>query len=134
MLPNFSGTPELALSPDGAYLVAREGGAGVGQTDGSSTGGTGTPGGIGQPGGGGPASAVAPSVQGGRVTGTVHFSATYLVDTNYRYDAFVYVELKGPDFYLTLNPDGTAQVIQTVTTPYGAGAYPANREYRGTYT
>lgn len=61
-----------------------------------------------------------------------HFSAIWL--NGYEDGWISESEQARPDFYLTLNADGTARVIQTITGLIGAAGYPVNLEYLGTYT
>ncbi|MFZ5817907.1 MAG: copper amine oxidase N-terminal domain-containing protein [Bacillota bacterium] len=61
-----------------------------------------------------------------------HFSATWL--NGYKDGWISDAAGARPDFYLTLNADGTARVILTITGMIGAAGYPVNLEYLGTYT
>lgn len=61
-----------------------------------------------------------------------HFSATWKI--GYEGGNPSYSELARPDFYLTLNEDGSARAILTITgLSYGA-TVPVNMEFKGTYT
>ncbi len=66
------------------------------------------------------------------VSGSTHFSAVWLN----RYENGYASKSSGakPDFYLTLNPDGTARVVLTITGLIGATFIGTNLEYKGTYT
>lgn len=64
--------------------------------------------------------------------GTVHFSAVWL--NAYEGGLISDSASAKPDFYLTLNPDGSARVIQTITGLIGGSTYVVNLEYKGTYT
>lgn len=83
-------------------------------------------------GGKAPAPAFASGAQNGGAAWPAHFSAIWLNG----YENGWISESTGarPDFYLTLNDDGSARVILTITGLIGAAGYPVNLEYKGTYT
>lgn len=65
-------------------------------------------------------------------TGVTHFGAIFI--NGYENGMASNAASARPDFYLTLNDDGTARVILTVTTLFGSVGVAVNLEYKGTYT
>lgn len=82
-------------------------------------------------GGGGPAVPVA-AAPSPAAAGALHYGAIWL--TGYENGMASNSASARPDFYLTLNEDGTARVIQTVTNLFGSVGVAVNKEYKGTYT
>jgi|GEM_PF-5293729 len=81
---------------------------------------------------GGPAPVAAPVGQTAKGEWPAHFSATWL--SGYE-NGWISDSAKArPDFYLTLNEDGTARVIQTITGFSYGFTLAINLEYLGTYT